>query len=220
MRKILLLITLTFFLAGCANIYNVKVDNYLDSTQIGSSIPQSASFFVIVNKEAANPIFEKQVKSRIESLLKDKGYKIEAYDKADYFIEFAYEASTGRIEGIKPIYHESRVETVRTYSPNGKTRFSYIERPPYTSYVPYRYNAQTSVLTLTIVDANVLGAPKDSQLIWISESSLTSRELGLREAINYLLIGAFKLFGKDTHTGVSTEISENDPQLKKLLNGE
>lgn len=218
MKKLFFIFLSFVFLSGCATTYRVKFNGYLDITQTNTPIPPGSSFFVISEKNVKNPIFENEIKSKIEGLLKQRGFNIGSFENADFFIDFVYSMSAGRVvTEIAPVYHSGGVGTVRTFSSSGRTSISYIDYPGYTTYYPHKYTVYTSTLVMDVLDAGIYRASKGKKNIWIGEASNCSEYPDIREAINYLLAASFGYFGQDTHASVTTNISRDDPRMKELL---
>lgn len=218
MKKIFFVLFLALFLSGCATVYRIRFNGYLSSTQTQPPIPPGTSFYVVEDKNARNSIFEAEIKSKIESLLSQKGYRIVPYEQADFHLSFIYSMSSGRtVTEITPVYHSGETGAIQTYTSTGKTRTSYITYPGYTTYIPQEFTLYTSSLVLEVLDANLFRSTKEEKKVWIGEATNTSGDPDLREAVNYLLIAAFGHFGENTHKSMTIDVSKKNPQLKKLL---
>lgn len=206
------------FLSGCATYYPVRINDYLSTTQARSPFLPGATFFVMENRNDVNPILEAENKSKIERMLIGLGYGIASYDQADLFLDFSYSMSPGmNTTEIRPIYNPGGTETIQTYRSSGRTSTSIVTLPGYTTYAPYRVTVYTSSLILNVLDAGELRNRNAKKIIWIGENSLTSENPDLRDTINYLLVAAFERFGQSTERSIITNISENDPRIKKLI---
>ena len=218
MKKTSAAILLVIFLAGCATYYRVRVNGYLDASQPHDPFIRGASFYVLENKDAVNPLLENEVKSKIEALLGSKGYRVSPYDTADFYISFTYSESAGRnVTEIAPMYHPPETAVVERRVSGERRSTSFVTYPGYTTYVPYKVTVYTASLTLQVLDAALLRASKEEKKIWIGESVTTGQNPDLREQINYLLVAAFDRFGENTGKSLITDVSENDPQVKSLL---
>lgn len=92
----LILLILGFFLSGCAPLsYQVQVNGY-SQPAAAPVAPPPASFFVIDNREAKDPVLEKGVKEKIEKLLGIQGYVLTAFAQADYYLVFSYGQAPAR----------------------------------------------------------------------------------------------------------------------------
>jgi len=93
MNKILTIFLLGFLslaTLGCvpARTYLVQVNGYTDSA--APLLAPGASFFVVENQKAQNPLVEKEIKRKIEDLLVKNGYLLAPYDKAQYYLFFSF----------------------------------------------------------------------------------------------------------------------------------
>lgn len=217
-RLLFFIICCNFLLCGCATYYQVRVSGYLDKSHDQAPINAGSSFFVSENKNARNSIFESEVKSKIERLLLQRGFRIESYDKAQFYLHFVYSMDPGRIiSETVPVYTPGGTGTIYTYSETGKRRTSIIEYPGYTTYMPYRRTIYGASLILEVFDASLLRNNKEEKKVWIGESFLTSQNPDMRDVISYLLIGSFEHFAGNTGKSIVTTLSENDPRIKTLL---
>lgn len=219
-KKTWFIVLATALLSGCATYYPVRVNDYLDRAHGITSIPFGSSFYVLENKNESNPILEAEIRSKIATLLREKGSRTESYDKADFLLSFAYSISSGRsVSEIRPQFSPGEIGTVQTYKSNGRTSTSIVTMPGYTTYVPYRITVYTSTLTLEILDAYNLRVNNEKKILWIGENSSTSQNPDLRDTINYLLVASFEHFGKNTGKSLVTNIPENDPRVKRIRQG-
>jgi hypothetical protein len=218
MKKNLNLFLLCLLLSGCATYYHVRVNGYLDTAKSQTPIPAAATFFVLENKNARNPIFESQIKSRIEKLLQQKGYRLNPKETADFYLSFIYVMGSGRtVTDVRPQYSPGETEAIRTYDSKGEVRTAIVTFPGYTTYVPYQYTVYTAVLTLEVIDGALVRNSKEEEKIWIGESSTTVQNPDQREIVNYLLVAAFDHFGENTQKSIAAKLKENDPKVIAIL---
>lgn len=213
------LVVLAVFLSGCAAYYNVRVNGYLDKALIQPAIKPGASFYVLENKAPKNPFLEFEIKSKIEKALREKGYRLEPENKADFYLSYMYAISSGKhASEIMPVYYPGDTGTIQTYDSGGKTTSSIVTFPGYTAYVPHKMIVYTSSVSLKAIDANLFRNNKQEITVWIGEALSTCQNSDLRDMINFLLVACFEHFGENTFRGVVSHIYENDPRVKKYLN--
>ncbi|MBU4447290.1 MAG: hypothetical protein KKD99_01795, partial [Proteobacteria bacterium] len=87
----LAMIVVGLCLSGCstASTFTIKVNGYTDPGTPGLIKP-GGSFCVIENQEAKNPLLEKEISGKITKLLETRGYAVTTFEKADYYLFFAY----------------------------------------------------------------------------------------------------------------------------------
>ncbi|MFH1613688.1 MAG: DUF4136 domain-containing protein [Planctomycetota bacterium] len=205
--------SLSFY--GCTS-YQVNVNGYL-GVPSDSSISKASTICVVENKDADNTILENEIKTKIEKLLVSAGYSIGDKESADYYILFGYGISDGKeVTGSVPIYNPGQTATVNTFGTYGSS-YSTVQTPGHTTYMPYSYAVFTRYLQLKLIDAECFRKSSDIKDIWIGEVTSTGRNSDLREAINYLLIPAFKYFGQNTKKAIREEIFENDKRVRALV---
>ena len=75
MKKLcLILIFLSFITTGCTYGYRVSVNGY---SELAKPIEPNAPFYIFTNDaNSLNPIFENQIKSKIEALLENHNYTV------------------------------------------------------------------------------------------------------------------------------------------------
>jgi len=81
-------------IAGCATSYRIRFNGYLETAQPPFEL--QSSFCVLENKDARNPIFDSQIRSKIEKLLLKKGYTLKPADKADFLVSFTFVTGPGQ----------------------------------------------------------------------------------------------------------------------------
>lgn len=218
MIKKIVFFILTLFLSGCATYYNVRVNGYLDEFHAQTAITPAASFYVLENKNSKNSLFEYEIKSKIEKMLSEKGYRLESDNKADFYVSYILAISSGKHQSeMTPLYYPGETGVIQTYDSSGKTINSIITFPGYTAYVPHKFIVYTSTLSLKVINADLFRNNKQENSVWIGEALCTSQNSDLRDTVNYLLIASFEHFGQNTFRGVVSSISDNDSRIKKYL---
>jgi hypothetical protein len=93
MKKLIYLITITLVITGCAApncYYQVKTVGLLGMSGRVMTIPPGSSFAVMSSKGARCPLFNNEIKYKIERLLSQRDYFIHASESADYYLFFNY----------------------------------------------------------------------------------------------------------------------------------
>lgn len=209
----LLSILIAFGLSGCAPLsYQVQVNGYLDAVMPATLTP-GANLFVIENKEAMNPLLEKEIKSKIEKLLEKQGYRISSFEKAEYYLLFCYGLGPGRnVTVIIPDYYPYGLGYFPGYS-YGRP-YSFVS--PFISYSPFTETIYDRWLLLNVIDGKHYRGNGEFRTLWVGEARSTGTSADLRVAVNYLLLAALEQFGKNTGKAVTVEINEQDLRLKEL----
>ena len=76
------MVAFVVLLSGCAT-YHIRTTGFLNKESSYAQLSEGSSFAVLVNQNAENPIFDKEVKSKIEYLLEKNGYVVADANKAD-----------------------------------------------------------------------------------------------------------------------------------------
>jgi len=204
-----------FWVSGCTS-YRVRVNGYLNLPQ-GKSLAPNSAICVIENEEANNPIFEKEIRKKIEYLLSNAGYSLRDFESADYYLMISYGISDGKTKtGAVPIYNPGQSMTINTYGTSGSS-YSTAQTPGYTTYMPVSTTVFTRYLQLHLIDAAHYRVNSEVVEVWVGDTISTGENSDLREVINYLLISAFEYFGQDTKKGKRKEIYESDERAKALM---
>jgi len=214
MIRFLACLVLGCCLSSCAgyNSYNIKVNGYTDPNVPGQIRPGGA-FCVMENKEAKNPLLETEVKGKITKLLETRGYPVTAFEKADYYLFFGYGIGEPRsVSAAGPDYYGSIGWGVG-YGWGG---------PAFAIGVPYgTYAANTATLydrwlLINVVEGPAYRTQKVSRPVWVGEARSVGASSDLRTVLNYLLVGDFKEFGKNTGKAITVEIKAQDPEVGAL----
>ncbi len=215
---IFLLVSAAAFLASCATNYNVLTNAYLDKTVSNLQIPAGASFIVLSNQSSPNPIFDNEVKMKIENLLSKKGYKLASEGSADYFITFNYDISGRSETETRPDFVQHH-DIVRRVFVSGSNTYYDVVSPGYTSvtYASETYTVYTARLFVKVLDPNSL-KNHNEKVVWVGDTINESQNPDLRESIDYLLVATFKFFGKDTGKNQEVMLSSNDKEVGELRN--
>jgi hypothetical protein len=199
-------------LSGCAATYQVRVNGYTDPAA-PAPIPAGATFFVIENREAKNPLLEKEIKAKINFLLERHGYVLAPYEKADYYLLFTYGIGPAAAVSVAlPDYAWSLSLGYGYYHP----RSYFFFWPGFVYYPAYAEPLYDRWLLLNVVEGRYYRETGQFRTLWVGESRSTGTSQDLREVINSLLLAAFAQFGKNTGKAVTVDVKSTDPRLRQL----
>lgn len=216
-RTIIVILLFVLSIVGCARVV-VRVNTYLDN----EATDFAGSIYVIENPNPANPLLEKEVKSKIIKLLKARELTVvDDPSIADFYLTFVYGVNSGRTEMASvPVYIPGSQQTVTFNSPN---KVSNINDPSATINNPASvgYSTQSNTvydrgLFLYLVDGKEVRKSGKIKQIWISETKSTGSSGDIREVINYMLIPALKYYGESTGKEISETIGINNSSVKEL----
>jgi hypothetical protein len=202
-------------LQGCTSSYMVRVDGFLNPERPLIITPGTA-IHVVDDKEAKNPILDKEVTKKIENMLKLKGYSISQFDGPVYYVLHGYGIGQERtVTRTLPVYQPGGTAIVTRTGRSG-TSYSTIQLPGSTTYVPYAASVTDKWLSLKIIDGKDYRESGKVTDIWIGEASVTGESMDLRNILNYLVIGIFDHFGENTKKQLTVNIREDDTRLRIL----
>jgi hypothetical protein len=211
----LALLVIGLCLSGCstASPFTIKVNGYTDPGTPGLVKP-GGSFCVIDNQEAKNPLLEAEIKEKINKLLLTHGYPVTTFEKADFFLFFAYGMG------------EPRSVTVATPDYYGGFGWGWgggygWGGPSVSVGIPWGGYAGSATLfdrwlQIKVVEGSAYRTQKMSRPVWVGEARSLGASSDLRTVLNYLLVAEFREFGQNTGKAVTMEIEANNPEVYSL----
>lgn len=206
MKKLcLLLATISLCIAGCTTGYRVHVNGF---SERGRQIGDNASVYVSEDPNAQNPIFDKEIKAKIEELLKWYDYvPASAIEQSDYRLVFQLGMGSHQASGFAPLYH-----------PYGGFYSGYSRgyHFGYTTYVPYYDTFYDQRLSMKVFARDPTAGSDEEKIVWVGEAMTSTSGDDIRRTIDYLLVGCFEYFGVDTTRQKSLIITEDDPRIIQI----
>ena len=197
-----LLLTCT---AGCTTAYRVHFNGF---SELAEPIKTEASVYVVLDANSQNPIFDKEIKAKIETLLTWHGYvPADAPAGSDYRLTFQAGVNSRSVSGLAPVYH-----------PAGGLHAGYWEgyHFGYMSYIPFSDTLYDQWLVLKLFAPPPAGTSRREQLVWVGEAMTSTSVADLRQAVNYLLVAGFEYLGVDTKRRIGLTIRADDPRIIQL----
>lgn len=184
---------------GCASGYRVHVNGY---SEPGRQVASGASIYIATDPNSQNPIFERQIKTKIASLLQGYGYAPRAEPKdAEYRLDFQLGTDSEKVVGYTPVHGYYGGYLGGHYRGYGLG---------YTTYVPYADMRYDQWLVMRLHASN---PPDADQVIWVGEAVISTSQVELREAVDFLLVGCIEFLGIDTGERVTLVIRKDDPRV-------
>ena len=211
---LLILGILGLAVSGCASVrtYQVQVNGYTEGA--APSLAPGASLFVLEDQKAQNPLLEKEIKAKVEFLLEKRGYVLAPYDRADFFLSFAYGMGTPQTVAVTgPTWGFGWGFGSGYCGPGVSTGIYWPNCGPYSTETQALYDRW---LRLTVVEGKYYRDTGKSRTIWVGEARSTGTSSDLREVLNSLLIAAFEQIGQNTGKAVPIQIKQNDPRFSGL----
>ena len=201
----LILLTISICAAGCTTTYRVHVNGF---SELDQSISEEASIYVTADPNSQNPIFDKEIKAKIEMLLKSHGY-VPAPDveQSDYRLAFHVGLDSHRVTGYTPLYRPFM---------GFHDRFRGGYNIGYTSYVPYFETFYDQWLVMKVFATGRDDDSEAGRVIWIGEAMTDTSVGDLRSVVNYLLVAGFEYFGADTKRQMALTIGPDDPRIIRI----
>ncbi len=201
----LILFTVSICAVGCSATYTVHVNGF---SKLDEPIKDKASIYVTVDPNSQNPIFDNEIKTKIEMLLKEQGYvPAPNVEISDYRLAFQVGLDSRRVSGYTPLYRPFISFHDRYW---GDYHFGY------TSYVPYYDTNYDQWLVMKVFAPDRSSASDAEQVVWIGEAMTGTSIADLRHVVNYLLVAGFEYFGVDTGKQMTLTIPPDDPRIIRI----
>ena len=201
-----ILASLLFCAAGCTSGYRVQVNGYSEPNE---TIKKGASIYVsAAEPNSQNPIFDKQVKTKIEEMLKLYDYvPVSADEDYDYRITFHVGMNSHQVSGYEPVY-----QTSIGYYGGYYSGYNF----GYSAYVPFYDTYYDRWLVMKVFAHDDNSSSDDKKVIWVGEAMISTNGDDIRRVIDYLLVGCFEYFGADTTRQRSFIITEKDSRILQI----
>jgi hypothetical protein len=161
-----------------------------------------------MDPNSQNPIFDKEIKSKIEILLKLNGYTpAPDVKQADYRLIFQVGLDSHGVRSYTPFYHP--------YS-GFYNRYWGNYDLGYTRYVPYLETFYDQWLIMKVFDTGPADTSENGKVVWIGEAMISTDAADLRQIVNYLLVAGFEYFGVDTNRQIALTIGPDDPRIIRI----
>jgi hypothetical protein len=187
--------------------YRVSTSGYSeygDSAELSSG----SSICVIEKSESPNPFLEREIKFKIVTILKNKGYQIASFDNADFYLLYAYGIGSGQtvtdVHSQTYTSHKLNIYTGR------------IETMPRTRTFTSKRTKYDRWLFIKVIDAKEFRETRATHAIWVGETNSRGSKRDIREVIDYLLIPTFEHFGEDTGKAVRHTMFRGNSRVKEL----
>ena len=212
----LALIIAGLYLSGCstAATFTIKVNGYTDPGTPGLIKP-GGSFCVIENQDVKNPLLEKEITAKITKLLERRGHAVTTFEKADYYLMFAYGMGEPRSVNVTtPDYYGG-------FGWGWGGGYGGWGGPAVSIGIPWGGSADSATLydrrlLIKVVEGPAYRTQKTSPPVWVGEAHSVGTSSDLRLVLNYLLVADFKEFGKNTGQAVTMTIDAENPEVASL----
>lgn len=200
-----IMISILICTTGCSTPYTVHVNGF---SELDQPISDNTSIYVAVDPNSQNPIFDKEIKAKIEMLLKSHGYiPVPEIELSDYRLAFHVGLDSHKVTGYTPL-HRPYIGFHDRYW--GDYSFGY------TSYVPYFDTLYDQWLVMKVFAPDSADAPEAGKVVWIGEVMTDTSVADLRQVVNYLLVACFEYFGVDTKRQMILTIPPDDPRIIRI----
>ena len=174
----------------------------------------------MTNAQAANPVFDREVGSKIGRMLGMRGFRVETTEKADYVVTYGYGINPGLRSDSVATYGPPVTEIVPVPDGKGGITTRAVTLPGPVSLIPTVTMQYAKHLTLKVADAARMRSEKQEYILWVGETFSNDQSSDLRYDIDYLIVAAFRYFGQDTGKQVHVSIGKENPEVMDLRRGE
>ena len=185
-------------LGGCAN-YMVEVNGFGQNEQ---PLKTNTTVYVASYPDSSNPIFDQEIRGKIEYLLKQQGYTpVEAEDKADLCLAYKLGVDSQPHTGFKEVYYPT------------SAAYGYYWRDNYDSYFLDLETLYDEWLAIKVYEAAPGKPVEQREPVWVGEAVTTRYSTNLRNDVDFLLVAVFEHFGQDTCERITIGLCNNDPRI-------
>jgi len=219
MKKTLL--SLFILVAGCGllgcgpTLYNINVNGYTDPAAPGPISP-GGTFFVIENQQAPNPLLEREIAGKLNKLLDKQGYRLAAYETAQYYLFFSYGIGAECAANVAMPEYSYGFGIGGGAGPGYWRGGNYFFAAPFFTLYPSPDPLYNRWLLINVVDGQYYREKGEFRTLWVGEARSTGTSQDLRVAVDYLLLADFQQFGKNTGKALSVELKQDAPQMQGL----
>lgn len=207
-NKFLLLVASILLFSSCGKDTGIRITtNTFANKEIIPNGFEPGSSFTINAKQKGDSLFIDEVKQKIATLLKEKGFKVKTLN-ADYKLNFSF-----------AMEKSTHTRDVPVYIPNYGPWYYYNYSPYYqygynVAYVPEQYTLFNKILLIEVYEKGLW----KNKAIWQGTAHSYEKNSDLRDAIDYLLVTVFKHFGQNTSKNIKSRMEENNEDVNKLRN--
>ena len=177
-------------------------------TEPDLQIRDKASIYVTVDPNSQNPIFSKEIKTKIDELLKWYDFApAPSIELSEYRLTFQVVMDSRSSSGFAPLYHPY------VGFQSGYWRGYHLG---YNTYVPYYDTFYDQRLSMKVFARDSTTGANSGQVVWVGEAMISTSGDDFRRTINYLLVGCFEYFGADTTRQKSLIVTEDDPRIIRI----
>ncbi len=192
--------------AGCTPTYRVYVQAYSElSAPLGRGVPIG----IATDSTESNPGLYNEIRLKVERLLQQDGYHVVPPDQAEYRLHFRAGDTPEDVLGYYPYnsyYWDAYGHGTREGPPSG---LGYAAAGP---YVGIHLNQW---LALSLIQVKP-GASDERKVVWVGQAATQTDRLGIRQAVDYLLVACLPRLGIDTHGPMVVSLREDDLRVQEM----
>ncbi|MBM4283704.1 MAG: DUF4136 domain-containing protein [Deltaproteobacteria bacterium] len=198
---------------GCVGAtYSVQVNGYTED-RIQAPWAPGAAFCVVENRDAKNPLLEREIKAKAEQLLSQRGFRLVPASQAAYFLAFTY--GLGPAANV-PWSYPDYAANIGFGIGGGYWGPSFFLWPGFASYPSRPQSWYDRWLLLNVFEAKTFREKGERRTLWVGEARSSGASGDLRQAVNPLLFAAFARFGQNTGQAVTVEVDSQELRYREL----
>jgi hypothetical protein len=193
----------------------VSNNSYADMQTIPYGFPLGSSFYIELPEVGENALFAKEVVRKITTILRNKGYEVvRTVEAANYTLAFTIEMKSHTERVVVPHYVPGPVKTTRSKVLSWDGKWTDIVEETATSGHYVDVEEERIVFkkdfSIKVFDRVREEETDDEELVWNAAVSSSNGRNDLRAEIDYLLLSAFKHFGRNTQKKVYADVQSRD----------
>lgn len=205
-------------IAGCGRRVSVTNNTFADYQAIPYGFA-SGSIFAIEPVKDQHELFGKEITHKIKTLLQERGYRVAPTEKAQYLITSSLRMTASKVTVQVPHYAPGQEVLVKGCRHTEDDDQYYEETQQTAGSVTYVNEEQTVFDHNLQLSVYALYPTKDGttkELVWQGAATVRGPDSDERNILDYLLVSAFKYFGKNTKKHVVTDVSDSQKEMRRI----
>ncbi len=208
---ILAMLACILLLPACGKQLRIKSNTFADAHVIPQGFPAGSAFSITPLQED-NRFLAKELTQKIGTILTQKGHHVTKTPFAQYHLEFSYDIRTATRTVTVPHYVSGPAQITQGTVCGTGGCMVYQEETQTPGALVYTQEEESYFITSLSIEVY------DTQdvEIWQGSASTASDSNDLRDTLDYLLITAFKHFGKNTHKEIYNSVNYSNKEVDRL----
>jgi len=209
-------------LCSCGPYVHVSNNSFADIQSLPQGFPCSSSFYIELPEVGENKLFAKEVANKIVTIVQNKGYDVvRSAELADYMLIFTIKMKSHKEKVMVPHYVPGPVKTKHSKMLNSEGRWTDVVEETTTAgtyvNVEEEHLAFKKDFSVEVFDKKREEETGNEEVVWNAAVSSNNGCDDLRAEIDYLLLAAFKHFGRNTQKKVYANVESREVKTLRRM---